>query len=70
MTRKYSVLLGLEKSIFKMIMIGGPLLAAILPEEWMNVTLGIAIAFVINYAKNKDEKNQDTKEVEDSVSQS
>lgn len=64
MTNKYSFLTGVEKSIFKTIVVVGPLLLGVLPEEWMNITLGAIVTFVINYAKNRDKE-----EVEDTVSQ-
>jgi hypothetical protein len=48
----YSFLTGLEKSIMRVIVIAGPMLLMILPEVWMNVTLGAVITFVINFAKN------------------
>jgi hypothetical protein len=64
MTNKYSFLTGVEKSIFKTIVVVGPLLLGVLPEEWMNITLGAIVTFVINYAKNRPKE-----EVEDTVSQ-
>ena len=61
MTKKYSVLIGLEKSLFRTLVVATPILIGILPQEWMNVTLGTALLFVSNYAKNKDiEEVQDT----------
>lgn len=58
---RYSILTGIEKSIFKMITVGGPLMLSILPEQWMNITLGTVIAFLINYEKNRNkEEVQDT----------
>lgn len=56
MTNKYSVLTGLEKSVFKVIMFAGPAIIDILPQAWMNLTVGMVLAFIINYAKNKDIK--------------
>ena len=52
---KYSVLTGLQKSVWKMIVLGGPILLTVLPEQWMNVTLGVALAFMLNYAKNRNQ---------------
>ena len=53
--------MGLEKSLFKTIVVVGPLLIGILPEQWMNITLGAVVTFVINYAKNRNkEEIQDT----------
>ena len=53
MINKYSVITGLEKSVFRAIVAGGPLLIGLLPQDWLNLTLGGAIMFLINYAKNK-----------------
>lgn len=64
MTNKYSVLIGLEKSVFRTMAVAGPLLIEVLPATWMNLTLGGLIVLAINYAKNRD-----IKEVEDSLSQ-
>lgn len=64
LTNKYSFLIGLEKSIFRTVVAVGPLLIGVLPEVWMNITLGTAIMLLINYAKNKD-----IKEVEDTSSE-
>jgi hypothetical protein len=60
MNNKYSLLTGLEKTLVRTIIIAGPLVLTLLPETWMNVTLGAVITFVINYAKNYDigEKNK------------
>jgi hypothetical protein len=51
--QEYSFLLGLEKTITRVIIIAGPILVGLLPEAWMNVTLGAAIIFAINWAKNR-----------------
>lgn len=64
MTNRYSVLLGLEKSVFRTTLVVGPLLIGVLPQAWMNVTLGMVLTFLINYAKNRD-----SKEVENAPSQ-
>lgn len=54
MQEKYSALIGLEKTLFRMLIIGGPVLIGALPEDWMNMTIGGVIMFLINYAKNKN----------------
>lgn len=64
MTNKYSALIGLEKSIFRSVVVAAPLLIGVLPQAWMNITLGMVLTFLVNYAKNRD-----SKEVEDSLSQ-
>ncbi len=61
----YSFITGLEKSVFRTIVIAGPLLIELLPSTWMNITLGGLLTLAINYAKNKDKK-----EVEVTTSQS
>lgn len=56
--------MGLEKSVFRTIVVASPLLIGILPQAWMNITLGMVLTFLVNYAKNYN-----LKEVEDSSSQ-
>jgi hypothetical protein len=58
MTNKYSFLIGAEKTIFRLVTIAGPILVELLPETWMNITLGAALTFLINFAKNKDKKEE------------
>lgn len=48
----YSFLIGIEKTLFRVALIGGPILLTILPEQWMNLTLSAAITFLINFVKN------------------
>lgn len=55
----YSFLMGLEKTLFRTIIIAGPLLVSLLPQDWMNVTLGAVITFVINFAKNYKVNEED-----------
>lgn len=59
MTNKYSVLIGLEKTVFRVVIVAGPILLGILPEAWMNITLGSAIIFLINLAKNWNNASQE-----------
>lgn len=55
----YSFTTGIEKTLFRVIIIAGPILLTILPEMWQNVTLGAAITFLVNMAKNWNlEKNK------------
>lgn len=56
--------MGLEKSVFRTIVVASPLLIGILPQAWMNITLGMVLTFLVNYAKNRD-----IQEVEDTSSQ-
>ena len=53
-------MIGLEKTLIRTIIIAGPLMLTILPEAWMNMTLGAVVTFLVNLAKNYDldEKNQ------------
>lgn len=53
---KYSLTVGLEKTLFKALVMIGPLLIGVLPEDWMNLTIGMILAFLVNYAKNKTTK--------------
>ena len=54
MTNQYSVLIGLEKTLFRTIVAVSPLLIGLLPQAWMNVTLGAVLTFAVNYAKNRN----------------
>lgn len=55
----YSFTVGIEKTLLRVALVAGPILLAILPETWQNVTLGGALVFLINLAKNWDlEKNK------------
>lgn len=63
MTKKnsYSFLTGLEKTFFKTIVVALPIVADTMPEEWMNITLGAVLVFIVNFAKNwNKEEVQDT----------
>lgn len=64
MTNHYSVLTGLEKTAFRTILFSGPLLIEVLPESWMNITIGAVLTFLVNYAKNYHKEK-----VEDAISQ-
>ena len=48
---KYSVLKGLKKAIISVILIGVPLLLQVLPEQWLNLTLGGLLVLLANYVK-------------------
>ena len=50
---QYSFKKGLGKMLINVIIIGLPLLVQILPQEWMNVTLGGALYMLLNYVKVK-----------------
>jgi len=55
----YSVVTGLEKTLLRVALVAGPMLLVLLPETWQNVTLGGALVFLINLAKNWNlEKNK------------
>lgn len=52
-TKKYSFWIGLRKMAVNLLVVAGPMLVGVLPQEWMNMTLSGAILLVINYAKVK-----------------
>jgi hypothetical protein len=54
MTEKYSIITGLEKTSLRLLIVAGPLLLTLLPAEWMNLTLGGGVLFLINWAKNRN----------------
>lgn len=56
MINKYSVLIGLEKTLLRLIIVAGPLLLELLPVDIMNLTLSGVILFGINYAKNRNKE--------------
>jgi len=49
--QKYSFWIGFKKAFVQVILFGLPLLAQILPEAWMNLTLGGVLTLVVNYIK-------------------
>lgn len=49
--QKYSFWIGLKKSLIQVVLFGLPLLAQILPEAWMNLTLGGILTIIVNYIK-------------------
>lgn len=66
--KQYSLYLGLEKTALRVIIIALPILAEILPEQWMNLTLGGVITFLINFAKNyHPPKNTPTGQVSNKI---
>lgn len=48
---KYSFKKGATKTMVQVLVIGVPLLIGILPEEWMNLTLGGLLSLLVNWAK-------------------
>lgn len=50
--QKYSVLIGLEKTTFRLLVVMAPLIIEVLPEDWMNITVSGLILLLINYLKN------------------
>lgn len=51
---KYSFLVGLEKTLLRVAVIVVPIIYNVLPAEWMNITLGGALIFLMNFIKNYD----------------
>ena len=51
---KYSFLIGLEKSVFRAVVVGVPVIVGILPDAWMNLTIGGAIMLFVNWVKNRN----------------
>ena len=49
---KYSFLIGLEKSVFRAVVVGVPIIVGVLPEAWMNMTIGGALMLLLNWVKN------------------
>lgn len=52
----YSFLVGLEKTVLRLLVVGAPLILEVLPETWMNLTVGGIVVFLINFAKNRKKK--------------
>lgn len=52
MKQKYSFLIGLEKTVVRLLVIGVPIVMAVFPETWMNITLAGALNMLLNFAKN------------------
>lgn len=52
MQKEYSFLIGVEKTLVRLLIIAGPLVFVLFPETWMNVTLGGALTFGLNWLKN------------------
>lgn len=48
---QYSFSKGLKKSLISMVLIGLPMLLQLLPEQWLNLTLGGALVLIVNYLK-------------------
>ena len=48
---EYSFWKGLKKSVVSVILVGLPLVVTLLPQEWMNLTLGGLAVLLLNYLK-------------------
>lgn len=48
---KYDFWKGLKKALIQFVLFGIPVLLSVLPQEWMNLTLGGALALLVNYLK-------------------
>lgn len=47
----YSVLVTLRKGLITLALFGVPVLLDVLPEEWLNLTVGSLLVMVINFIK-------------------
>lgn len=57
----YSFLTGLKKTLIQMAIFGLPMVVTLLPETWMNLTVGGILALIVNYLKfqfNASEPNK------------
>jgi len=50
---RYNFTQGLAKAGISMVLIGISMLLNLLPQEWMNLTVGGALVLVLNYFKVK-----------------
>ena len=50
---KYSFWKGFKKSAINLILVGAPLVFTLLPQEWMNLTLGGVLLMGLNFLKVK-----------------
>lgn len=51
MEKKYSFWRGVSKVLVQAFIFGLPIMAQVLPEAWMNLTLAGLVAMVVNYLK-------------------
>lgn len=52
MNKKYSLQKGLLKAL-EFVIIASPALIGLLPEQWANITLAVALKLLVNYLKVK-----------------
>jgi hypothetical protein len=50
-TKTYSFGIGVKKALVAIVLFGLPLLVEILPEQWMNLTIGALLTLAVNYIK-------------------
>jgi len=50
--KKYSFSKGLEK-VLEFVVIASPMIIGMLPEQWANLTLAMALKLLVNYLKVK-----------------
>ena len=55
---KYSFWRGVSKTLVQVFIFGLPLLAQVLPQDWMNLTLSSVIYLVVNYLKVQNQRAQ------------
>ena len=51
--KKYSFLKGLEKAAINTALVSLPIIVQLLPEAWMNMSVGAVLLLGINYLKVK-----------------
>jgi len=51
--KTYSFWTGLKKALVQVVLFGLPLLIQLLPEAWMNITVGGLLTLAVNYIKVK-----------------
>lgn len=52
-TMKYSLFIGIKKSLLAIVLVGLPIVIQILPTDIMNLTLGGLLTLLFNYLKVK-----------------
>ena len=56
MNKSYSFWTGLKKGLVNVVLIGAPLVFTLLPQEWMNLTVGGLAVMLLNFLKVKFSK--------------
>ena len=51
MEKKYSFWKGVGKAVVSVILVGLPLVFQVVPQEWLNLTIGGALVMILNWIK-------------------